>query len=95
MVIDFDMNDDALRESIGKHGIDLKQVICMEELAELQKEISKCIRHEGSVEHLEEEIADVLICIRMLLLMYGIKVEEVQQFINFKIDRQIARDQKI
>ena len=82
----------ALVNSINHDGIKLKQVICMEELAELTQATSKALRGKLNRENMIEEIADVLICIEMLKIMYGINKHDIQTWIDAKIERQKERD---
>lgn len=54
-----DMN--AIRKkALNHYGLDGQLVTCIEELAELQKELTKCIRGIGSRDSVMEELADVL-----------------------------------
>lgn len=57
--------NEALRESKGKPITEDWEhlVIAMEEMSELQKEISKCLRGEGNRSDLLQEMADVYICL--------------------------------
>ena len=57
--------DEALRESKGKPITEDWEhlVIAMEEMSELQKEISKCLRGKGNRSDLLQEMADVYICL--------------------------------
>lgn len=93
MELEIKFDDNALIRSIDIHGRKLKEVICMEEMAELAKELSKDIRGETRTDNLVEEFADVLICMRMISIIHNIKPEDVQPIINSKIERQIKRDE--
>nr|DAE92334.1 MAG TPA: nucleoside triphosphate pyrophosphohydrolase [Myoviridae sp. ct44j18] len=53
--------------------------ICMEEMAELTKELSKNLRGQDNVAHIAEEIADVEIMLEQLKLMFSIRDEVTQQ----------------
>lgn len=105
----YDMKDKyphLLDESIRIHGSTMMQVIAMEELAELQKEISKAIRWEPRNKtktdkealkqkvHLAEEIADVLNCIRVVMRINGITDEDVEKMKYIKKMRQYYRVDK-
>lgn len=46
------------------------------------------------LDNLVEEVADVLICIQMLQLMYGFTDEEIEGWIIYKIKRQNDRDEE-
>lgn len=105
MSINFD--DEAIIGTCDLHPEYLKKDICMEECAELIKAISKCERdkqfqeHEMAFgpqmthEHHEneaEEIADVLISIRMLMYLDTHMDDEIQWWIDYKTKRQLVRD---
>ncbi len=75
------------QKAIAAYGPTLQQVVAIEELSELQKEISKQIRGKGSLINLVEEIADVKIMISQLMMIHNISDKEVNDEINFKILR--------
>lgn len=62
-------------------------VIVMEELAELQKEVSKQLRGRGDKIALTEETADVLLSLMYLQNICGITTEEIHKAMNVKIKR--------
>lgn len=70
--------------------------ITMEENAELIQAISK-IKRNGfdpiNASHLDEEIADVLICICELFVMGYLDVYEIAEIIERKIERSMQRTQ--
>lgn len=70
-----------------------QHMVWVEELAELQKEVSKKFRHEGMIPNdgIEEEIADVLICITQMIQLYNIKMDDLQQIIIAKEMREYKR----
>lgn len=92
--LELKFDDNALLKSIELHGRKLKEVICVEEMSELTKEICKDLRGETRRDNLVEEFSDVLICMRMLSLMHNIQPKEVQKWIDFKVIRQIGRDEE-
>ena len=73
---------------------DTNCVICMEELAELQQEISKQIRNEGDIFGLLEELADVYICLEMLKKMFNYSSDEIARAVEIKLDRFERRNEK-
>lgn len=42
-------------------------------------------------EHIAEEISDILVMLRQFQLYYDITDEEIEEIMNFKIDRQLER----
>lgn len=89
---------DKLRRRIIKQSIErvpwkLKCTITMEELAELQQQISKQIRGCGDEENLGliEEMADVYICLEYLKSIFKIDPETMQKAIDVKLLREKGR----
>lgn len=75
-----------------EHGsFPMNNMICVEELAELQKEVSKMFRCKGNKQNLLEEMADVSIVLEMLKNMYGIEDSELDVMIDKKMDRNMDR----
>ena len=80
----------VLEENIKENGVALETVIAMEELAELIQAISKVKRY-GFVgeykDNLIEEIADVSIVIREIMMIFGLSVGDINEVIDSKIQR--------
>ena len=74
----------------SKSGTENKAII-IEELSELQKEITKDIRKKLNKEHLLEEIADVIIVLHMAKEIYNISESELDKVINKKMERNLSR----
>lgn len=84
------INKDVLDKSIKKYGVEKQLLVCMEEPAELIQAISKVERYpEDStrMQDLIEEMADVTICLEYLKLIYNIRQEELDEWINRKVKR--------
>ena len=80
----------VLDNSLMQNGVNQQLMVCMEEPAELIQAISKVERYPDEVDRIEnvvEEIADVLICIEYLKMIYNIDQEEIENWINKKIKR--------
>ena len=92
---DIDLRDKDLASSIKINGEQKKKIICMEEPAELIQAVSKDIRGGLDRDNLVEEMADVMICLEMLKIMHHVKDEELQKWIDYKIDRQMERDKAV
>ena len=82
---------DVIEKAVLKYGMAIQSVVCMEECAELAKEISKQIRGSGARTHLLEEMADVAICLKQLQLMYNIPEEDIQLVVEQKLARLEGR----
>ena len=85
---------DLYERNIQYHGIEQETTIAMEECSELIQAISKCKRY-GCVDkyrdNLIEEIADVLIIINELQLIYDISNNDIENIKKYKIDRMDYR----
>lgn len=89
------------QETMDRYGIEKQSLVAMEELAELQKAISKLVRNpeertkplefKGLRQNLIEEMADVLICMDQLIEYYQIQGIEIQDIIQAKQERQAKR----
>jgi NTP pyrophosphatase (non-canonical NTP hydrolase) len=84
---------DNQRPVIDYYSVTEQTIIWAEELSELTKATSKCHRNPstGSCLDMAEEIADVLICIKQMMQVYGLTASYVQEIINEKCERQRKR----
>ena len=90
------MSDEELqtiwRQSIDHYGKRMQSIVCMEECAELIQAISKKLRDPTSPnDHLSEEMADVIICLHQLKLMYGITDKAIRDWEEAKTLRLAER----
>ena len=69
-------------------------IIAMEELSELQKEISKELRGKGDSTAILEELADVSIVIYYIKEICGITDDALNKAINVKKDRLVSMIEK-
>ena len=94
-------NKKIIDETMDRYGIERQSLVAMEELAELQKAISKLVRNpeertkplefKGLKNNLIEEMADVLICMDQLIEFYNVQRCDVQDIIQAKLERQAKR----
>lgn len=86
----------ALEKVCDTWGNQHMLTIAMEENAELIQAVSK-IKRNGldpiNASHLDEEVADVLICICELFVMGYLDVYEIAEIIERKIERSMQRTQ--
>ena len=68
--------------------------VCIEEMAELTKEIVKNKRGENNRDHIVEEIADVYIMLEQLELIFDVDVREVIDVRKAKLERLERRIQE-
>lgn len=80
-----------LKKAIELKGKEHQQLIAIEEMSELTKEIVKKFRNNDITNiHLYEEIGDVLIMLKQLMIMYDCSFE-VSDVISYKIKRLADR----
>lgn len=83
--------DEIIEKTIEKNGKNIQCVVAMEEMSELQKEMSKAIRGKDNRENIIEEIADVEIMIKQIMRMFEITPHEVNDQVKKKIKRMEER----
>lgn len=89
-----------IEDAVATYGPLMQMVVCIEELAELQKELTKCIRN-GDFEQqtlamnpaLAEEMADVEIVLMQLYCMAG-NGKTVDEIAESKLKRLAKRLEK-
>ena len=83
---------ETAEKAIEFYGESLQQIVAIEEMAELQKEISKAMRGKAMNENsVAEEIADVEFMLRQLMIIYGIDAFEVERRMENKAERLFER----
>ena len=78
--------ESVYRDALKVYGQQLQEVVAIEELSEVVKEVCKMQRGQGSRGAMAEEIADATIVLEQLKMIYGIN-EEVCAFMDQKIVR--------
>lgn len=91
------MDEITIQKLIKKNGIRYQSGIAQEECAELIQAISKCLRSKEAIPikermNLIEEMADVMICIQQLHIMYHVTDEELHAMKQYKEKRLIERE---
>jgi hypothetical protein len=76
--------------AIERWGAGSQIIMVFEEMAELQKELSKEIRGHGDRIHIAEEIADVEIMLEQMKLLFDVS-GHVEQFKQTKLERLESR----
>lgn len=87
----FDVNEQICKEILDFYGIESTTVVSIEESSEVIKELTKMLRGRGVKEHLEEEIADVIITLKEICMIYNLNTENIQKQIKFKQNREYKR----
>ena len=85
-------DDKFVKTTVKLHGKRMKAIVAIEELSELTKELTKDLKGEGNREKIVEEMADVTIVLDQLFYIYGVSENEFKEIIEYKVKRQIARD---
>ena len=87
--------DNSIKRSIQNCHWKTKCTVAMEELAELQQEVSKKIRGSGDKIGLLEEMADVYICLEFLKSIFNIHESDVFRAIDVKLEREEALQKRL
>ena len=61
-------------------------ILCIEELSELQKELTKTLRNKADHDGIKEEIADVMLCLLSLMQMFDISKDDIRAIMSLKQD---------
>lgn len=78
---------EIMKTAIKTFGPQLQTVVAIEEMSELQKELTKFLRGNGKKKNLTEEVADALIMITQVQIIYGIGDEDVREVMDYKLNR--------
>ncbi len=76
--------------AINKYGNHMQQMVAIEEMSELIKELVKYNRGTENEKHIAEEIADVCIMLEQLIMMFD-NEPEVRLYIEQKLLRLQSR----
>lgn len=79
--------EEIIEKAIEKYGNVNQCIVAIEEMSELQKEITKTLRGENVRDNLIEEIADVEIMIMQLVRIFNISIKEVNKQRKAKLKR--------
>ncbi|MDR2526508.1 MAG: hypothetical protein LBC92_01390 [Rickettsiales bacterium] len=71
-----------------KFGRTQEVIMCLEEMAELQKELCKNInRNKSNVDEIASEIADVYLMLKQVQILYNITDKDIKNIMDYKVDR--------
>lgn len=88
---DAERNEIVKKKAVEHRGIETTGIICMEEMAELQQQISKYLRGCGDRLCLLEEMADVYICLKYIEKVFEIHPDQILKAIDVKLLREKGR----
>ena len=80
-----------MAEIINYYGHESQNMMLLEEMAQLQKEICNDMRYDPDLEAITEEVADVLIMLEQIQMMYHISETKLHKITNEKLHRQLKR----
>lgn len=83
--------DDKVKLLLNSKSNTENKAIIIEELSELQKEVTKDIRKKFNRDNFLEEMADVVIVLHMAKEIYNISESELDKAINKKMERNLSR----
>ena len=78
------------RGALDTFGAEAQVMMAIEEMSELTKELCKYRRGRDNVEAIAEEIADVEIMLRQMMLLFDCR-EDVDKFCRYKLERLARR----
>lgn len=87
-------NKSIEKMAIEKYGNELQTVVAIEEMSELIKELTKYLRGKPSRNAIAEEVADVYIMLEQVMLMHDIRLSEVTNIMQAKLERLRKRMQE-
>lgn len=83
--------NEIVKKAVEHRGIETTGIICMEEMAELQQQISKYLRGCGDEISLLEEMADAYICLEYIEKVFEIHPDQILKAIDVKLLREKGR----
>ncbi|OUP27334.1 hypothetical protein [Faecalibacterium sp. An192] len=66
------------QRAIDAYGKDHQLIICMEEMAELTKELSKNLRGHNNLQEIAEEVADVEVMLEQVKLIFHLREAAIE-----------------
>lgn len=85
------MDEGKIEQILRHYSPEAQTVKAIEELAELQAELAKIVNCQGDVHDMMCEMADVVIMLIQLMVIYDITPEDIDNEAAYKLDRQIKR----
>ena len=85
------MDEMKINEILKHYSPEAQTVKALEELAELQAELAKMLNGHGDRNALQSEMADAVIMICQMMIIYDIDCDDLDGEMAFKLDRQLKR----
>lgn len=82
------------KRAVEAYGKEHRLIICMEEMAELTKELTKNLRGRRNLQDISEEVADVEIMLEQVKVIFDLKeeVSEAKEAKLLRLQKRIVRD---
>lgn len=82
------------QRAVDAYGKEHQLIICMEEMAELTKELTKNLRGRRNLQDISEEVADVEIMLEQVKVIFDLKeeVSEAKEAKLLRLQKRIIRD---
>jgi len=80
------MDKQIIAGGVKKLG-DNQLIVAIEELSELQKELCKYFRGKPNINHITEELSDVLIMCETVKQFFNISENDIEKIISEKLER--------
>lgn len=82
------------KRAVETYGKEHQLIICMEEMSELTKELTKNLRGRRNLQNISEEVADVEIMLEQIKLIFDLKeyVAEAKETKLIRLQKRIIRD---
>lgn len=82
------------KRAVEAYGKEHQLIICMEEMAELTKELTKNLRGRRNLQDISEEVADVEIMLEQVKVIFDLKeeVSEAKEAKLLRLRERIVRD---
>lgn len=78
---------EIIDKAIDRYGITHQIIVAIEEMSELTKELTKCLRKNGNIDHLIEELADVYIVLEEIKEIFNVPCDALEGKMREKLDR--------
>lgn len=85
---------DVLEAAIEHYGCPHQMLKLIEELGELSREVTKVLLDEADIEHLAEEMADVLILLDQMQSIFPEVSQKWPEYYDIKVERLRQRMEK-
>ena len=87
------INKELYGKALATYGLEKQLIVAVEEMAELQKELTKILRGTGDIDHLVEEVADCEIMLEQIRYFYGLglSVETVKELKLKRLEKRLTK----